>query len=167
MELRSRLDFEEEEKERQKRHEQFNNQLTEAKTKRIEQNLPDDVYQSILVEIALNYEHDGFTEVDEILGKEALRKRQEREAESIIERRRRLEAIHGGFFRDASLAELEEEEALRQAELGVSPEDTPVRSEITVPTVPPGVTQVTTVAEALALPKGTLFMTPDGRMKIR
>lgn len=91
--IRSRLDFEEGEKDRQKKHQQLLNQLTEVKTKRIEQNLPDDVYDSILVDIAKNYEDDGFTEADSILGMEALRKRQERENE--IAERKRLAAIVG------------------------------------------------------------------------
>jgi len=125
MELRSRNDFIKEEEERQKANTEFENQLNEIDKQAVERGWDEDnpnVWNQ-KVQAALRVKDHNILKANQILGVDEALEQERKEAESVIERRRRLEAIHGGFFRDAPLSELEEEEALRQAELGITPKE--------------------------------------------
>uniref|UniRef100_A0A6M3J0M4 Uncharacterized protein n=1 Tax=viral metagenome TaxID=1070528 RepID=A0A6M3J0M4_9ZZZZ len=120
MVLASQMDFAKREQIRQKKYERLLNQLDEAKTKFIEQNTPEAEQQNIMVDIAKNYEDDGFTEADTILGKERTLE-QERKRSEAAEMRREAIAYLGELGNLLPLSQAVTETSKEKARLGESP----------------------------------------------
>lgn len=173
MELRSRLDFEEEEKERQKANAEFMNQLTEIDKQAAERGWTEDsphVWNQ-KVQAALRVKDYNILKANEILGIDKALEQERKRNESALMRKEVAAYIGQELANLLPLDKGIEEMNKVKARLGEQ-QTIPAATQYGVqniptqnmPATPPA---PTTEEEYNALPAGTRYLHPDGTIKVK
>ena len=179
MELRSRMDFEEEEKERQKANAEFMNQLTEIDKQAAERGWDEDnpnvVEQKI--QAALRVKQHNILKANQILGEAELREQERKRNEAALIRKEVAAYIGQELANLLPLDKGIEEMNKVKARLGEQPaapsmSAMPAATQYGVQNIPtqnmPATHPApTTEEEYNALPAGTRYLHPDGTIKVK
>ena len=175
MELRSRLDFEKEERERQKANAEFLNQLSEINKQAAERGWNEDsphVWNQ-KVQAALRVKDYNILKANEILGVDKAFEQEEKRNEAALVRKEVAAYVGRELANLLPLDKGIEEMNKIKAMLGETPAPStvPAATAYGVQTMPTTdteqVVQPTTEAEYTALPSGTRYLHPDGTIKIK